>query len=439
MWLRGARVTSKKSKQEFLKGSRLGPLLWILYVNDIIEEIESEICRFDNDTCIFASAEDPAETSKKLNKDLEKINAWARKWKVTFNPGKSKDLIFSERKYLFNSPPIIFNDTFVDRVHEHKHLGVWLCSNLSWSRQVHETCIKANGKLAVLRNINFLNRSTLDLLYKLTVRSIIDYGLPLYFNTLKETDKARLNRIQYRAAKICTGALHLSSSQKLENDLAWESISDRSDFLGISLFHKIHLHQTRPLIRNCMPEIMSERSTRSSGNYKCFPYNYIKFSQSFFPYFTKCWNNLNKNLKSEQDMEAFKNKLKLKIKPIKYKHFNFGNKKGCSLMTRLRIQRSELLSHAFSINLSETDLCDTCLKSENNSHYLLHCDKYLTERQILFGQIVSLVPNFLQMPDYSKVLTLLHGINLQSDIPDCRNKSIFLAVQTYIFKTNRFQ
>ena len=67
-------------------------------------------------------------------------------------------------------------------------------------------CLKANKKLSVLRNIKFLNRQTLDILYKLTVRSVLDYGLPVFYNSLKQTEKARLDNLQYRAAKLVTGA-----------------------------------------------------------------------------------------------------------------------------------------------------------------------------------------------------------------------------------------
>jgi ribonuclease P/MRP protein subunit RPP40 len=113
------------------QGSRLGPLLWILYAQDIIENLESEVLLFADDTCLFVSAKDPAETSAILNRDLSRISDWASTWKVTFNPGKSKDMIFSN-KYLLNSPPLIFNGTFVERVQDHKHLGVYLSSSLDW-------------------------------------------------------------------------------------------------------------------------------------------------------------------------------------------------------------------------------------------------------------------------------------------------------------------
>ena len=294
-------------------------MLWILYVNDILEDLESEVLLFADDTCIFASANDPTETAKIINRDLQKIGEWAVKWKVTFNPGKSKDMIFS-KKSLFNSPPIIFNNTFVDRVSEHRHLGIWLSGNLSWEKQIKEVCLKANYKLSVLRSVKFLSRTTLDLLYKLTVRSIVDYGLTIYYHQLKQTELSRLNQIQYRAAKLCTGALHLTSQIKLESELGWESLSTRANFLGLCQFKKFHLHESRPLVLQCMPEINLTRCTRNKTFYRPFPPLGDKFSKSFFPYFTKQYNNLDLKLQIEHDLATFKENLKIKLKPKKYKH-----------------------------------------------------------------------------------------------------------------------
>ena len=129
------------------QGSRLGPLLFIIYINDIIIDIESEILLFADDTTLLASGNDPAETSAQINRDLSKISEWSKKWKVTFNAKKSKEIIFS-KKCLHNSPPIIFNNTYVDRVNSHKHLGVHLQSDLDWATQIHHTCLKANRKLS---------------------------------------------------------------------------------------------------------------------------------------------------------------------------------------------------------------------------------------------------------------------------------------------------
>ena len=88
---------------------------------------------------------------------------------------------------------------------------MFIKSNLDWSTQINDSCIRANGKLSVLRSIKSLKRKTLDILYKVIVRSVIDYALPIYANTLTQTELARLERVQYRAAKLVTGALHFTT------------------------------------------------------------------------------------------------------------------------------------------------------------------------------------------------------------------------------------
>ena len=102
-------------------------------INDTVQYIESKIMIFADDTTLLASGSDPAESSVQLNR----ISSWAENWKVTFNATKSKDIIFS-KKYLDNSPPLQFNGVFIDRVNTHKHLGVYLQSNLEWSTQIDE-------------------------------------------------------------------------------------------------------------------------------------------------------------------------------------------------------------------------------------------------------------------------------------------------------------
>merc|ERR1711888_72952 len=105
----------------------------------------------------MAKGSDSAMTALQLNRDLEKINSWALRWKVSFNPKKTKDIIFS-KKVLNNSPPVVFNHIIIDRVNIHKHLGLFLTSSLDWNVQVNEICLKANRKLSVLRSIKLLSR-----------------------------------------------------------------------------------------------------------------------------------------------------------------------------------------------------------------------------------------------------------------------------------------
>ena len=278
-----------------------------------------------------------------------------------------------------------------------------------------------------------MSRSTLDLLYKLTIRSVLDYGLAIYFHTLKVTEIARLNQIQYRAAKLCTGALHFTSQAKLENDLGWETIATRADFLGLNLFQKIHLHQTRPLIKKCMPEINFARKNRGTNFYQPFQGTGSDFAKSFFPHFSKCFNKLEPEITAEHDIMAFK----LKMKPKKIKHYSWGSKRGNTLWTQLRVGRSFLNAHGFAINLADSDLC-LCSRSESVQHFLTECFLFTEERNLLYDSMEQILPKFKTFPKKTKIEILLHGINLNSDEIDSRNGKIIYAVQNYILKTKRF-
>ena len=221
--------------------------------------------------------------------------------------------------------------------------------------------MKASKKLSVLRRVKNLQRSTLDLLYKTTVRSVIDYGLIVYCNSLNQSDKNKIDKIQYTAAKLVSSTLHLTSRVKLEKELGWSSIKDRADFLGLTLFHKIHCNTLRPLVKSCMPRFSQRVSDQERvKTYIQFPFKGVYFSNSFFPYITGKWNMLPFKLKNKT-IDKFKLDLKAILTAKKYKFFSKGNKYKCSLLTRLRVGRSFLNEHSFTLGFSESMSCEKCL------------------------------------------------------------------------------
>ena len=79
------------------KGSIIGPLLFLVYSNDIVNDINFTICLFADDTSLYIIVDSPKEASDKLNQDLEKIAAWADMWLVLFNRNKTEPMIFSRK------------------------------------------------------------------------------------------------------------------------------------------------------------------------------------------------------------------------------------------------------------------------------------------------------------------------------------------------------
>ena len=83
------------------QGSVLGPLLFLAYINDLTDNISSEMRLFADDSSLFTRVEEVNETHEKLIKDLQTVTDWAYQWKMVFNPGITKqaiEIIFSVEK-----------------------------------------------------------------------------------------------------------------------------------------------------------------------------------------------------------------------------------------------------------------------------------------------------------------------------------------------------
>ena len=93
--IRNATSSWKKINAGVPQSSILGPLLFVIFINDIVNDINSFVRLFADDTCIFEIVDDPIASAAVLNDDLKKILIWAKTWLVLFNAIKTKVLLAS--------------------------------------------------------------------------------------------------------------------------------------------------------------------------------------------------------------------------------------------------------------------------------------------------------------------------------------------------------
>ena len=129
--------------------------------------------------------------------------------------------------------------------------------------------------------------------------------------------------------------------------------------------------------------------------------------------FSLFWSQLSTVLRNTTDMTIFKSELKTSFKPKKQKHYNYGDKLSNSLLCRLRVGRSYLKSHGFSVNLLTTDKC-LCGAVDDNKHFLLFCFLFQHERSEMLSKIKCFVPNFSSLYIAKQCEILLYGINLNN-------------------------
>ena len=108
--LEGCVSDYREIKAGVSQGSILGPLLFLIYINDIVNDVNSCIRLFADDTSLYLIVEDPAMTADLMNTDPEKIHRWSENWLVKFNPNKTEQLIISRKANPNRHPPGIMNN-----------------------------------------------------------------------------------------------------------------------------------------------------------------------------------------------------------------------------------------------------------------------------------------------------------------------------------------
>ena len=285
--------------------SVLGPLLFLVYINDLERNIKSNVKIFADDTMYFSIVKYPEISANDLNHDLDVIYQWAHQWKLEFNPDPTKqatEVLFSCKTSNPNHPQIMFNGTVVAKINEQKHLGLILDSSLSFKKHLNDKIIKAKKNIGIIKHLStFLPHKTLDQMYKALVRSHLDYCDIIYHIPSVQTQigvtltdlKEKAEKIQYQAALAVSGAWQGSSLSKLYEELGWESLTERRWCRRILQIHKIVSNNTPSYLKDKLPR--HRRPLYSQNNNNTFHEirrRSSRYMSSFFPDAITSWNNV---------------------------------------------------------------------------------------------------------------------------------------------------
>ena len=171
----------------------MGPLLFLIYINDLAENLSSNPKLFAVDTSLFSVVRDLNTSAIEINDKLKKIEAWAHQWKISFNLDSLKqaqEFILSRKRNKSHHPDIIFNSNPVKKSSCQKHLGMFLDSKLDFDEHIKGVFEKTKKSIGLIRKLrNFLRGPSLLQIYKSFVRPHLDYGDIIY-------DKAFIGHFQ---------------------------------------------------------------------------------------------------------------------------------------------------------------------------------------------------------------------------------------------------
>ena len=213
------------------QGSSLGPLLFLIFINNIPVNPGCNVKIFADETSLFSLVHDPNKSSAKLGRDLGRIARWAHQWKISFNPDPSKQAVevyFSWKINSLDKPPVYFNNKSEASCETHKHSGLLLDKRLTFDRQIEEVILRANkgvGLITLLRR--YLRRNSLLNIYNAFIRPHLDYGDVVYDFPGNASFMQKLESVQYNASLVITGCFCGTSRNTVYSELGLESSANR--------------------------------------------------------------------------------------------------------------------------------------------------------------------------------------------------------------------
>ena len=169
----GSKSTWMTTSAGVPQGSVLGPYLFLIYINDIVEKINTNIRLFANDTSLFTVIENQ-ESIQLLNEDLIAIAQWSDDWLIILNHTKTNSMTFTRKKET-NWDDAKFNNVVIKDNKTHTHLGITFSSDATWGDHVQRIYEKAATRLNIMQMLKYdLDRKSLKQFYTSFIRPTLE-------------------------------------------------------------------------------------------------------------------------------------------------------------------------------------------------------------------------------------------------------------------------
>ena len=301
------------------QGSILGPLLFLIYINDLPNCLKfTTPCLYADDTQIFTCSFDIGALANNINSDLKNLSDWLTVNTLQFHPLKTKLMVVGST-YNLNTKSgdlpnaISIDNNLVSRVTSNKCLGVLLDEKLTFETHIEYICKKACAGIGALRRIKpFVPLCTLVTLYRSLIQSYFDYCSPLW-DTCGKQLKDKLQKIQNRAGRVITGSSYDVRSTDVLNNLKWKTLETRRFHTKATLIYKILNDLSAPQLSNSFVKLNDTNINYNLRNIEtdlALPRPYTNFLKRSFKYSgAMLWNNLPYEAKTAKSLSDFKRKL----------------------------------------------------------------------------------------------------------------------------------
>ena len=303
------------------QGSCLGPLLFLIYINDLPFSLKkAKVTMYADDTSISYSSSSLEDVNQTLNSELSHLKKWLLGNKLSLNILKTQALVVGSQPKIkkivdgtVDHPQFFIGDSQVENVDQSKYLGVIIDRSLSWEEHINILRTKVSRAIGFLKYARkFLPQNTLSKMYRGIVEPHFRYCCSVW-GCCGATKLLTLQKLQNRAARIVTKSKFDTPAMELIHNLNWPTVSDiiRSE-TATSMYKSLNglvpEYLSNLFVKNSTRNVRELRNTETDLS---LPLRKTKNGQNAISFRgPKLWNQLELDLKQAPSLAAFKKRLK---------------------------------------------------------------------------------------------------------------------------------
>ena len=187
----------------FPQGTVLGPLLFLVYINDLPNNINSSVRLFADDCVLYRQIQNQFDLEA-LQQDLNTLCKWEKDWQMHFNPQKCYVMRLTHKRNPVHYDYLLGN-SILQETDNHPYLGVTITNNLTWNKHIDQITASVNRSLRFIRrNLHSCPQATKESAYKTLVRPVVEYSSSVW-DPYTQSLTHKIEMVQGRAARVVTG------------------------------------------------------------------------------------------------------------------------------------------------------------------------------------------------------------------------------------------
>lgn len=248
------------------QGSRLAPLLFLLFINDLNKVLKyCKIHLFADDTLIYIEGTDVKDMTSKLNEDLGRLADWMAANTLSVNVKKTKGMLLSRKDVPIEEVKLTMEGDTIEIVEEFRYLGAIIDKKLSFESHFDFVKKKIRKKLSVFRRLrSILPKKEKLRIFNAILRPHFGYCISLFFGCNKNHIR-EMEVLQNQAMRVILRRPYDANVQRMLKELDWISFSDMIDIESMTIIFKIHKGLLPSYLRNLLTKFNEVHSYHTRG------------------------------------------------------------------------------------------------------------------------------------------------------------------------------